>query len=138
MPEITRTGGTDTHRTHIEGDSEHGNERVCSCGTRWSAEAGMPEACPERPAPASDPPQGYQPCNHECNGCPTCDPGLAPASVETERDRLRAALEEINRRCAHLSSGTPPAGVLAIVRAALVTAPVQAGTGAEDEEGDRS
>lgn len=32
-------------------------------------------------------PGGYQPCSQECNGCPTCDPGLAtPAEPARESD----------------------------------------------------
>lgn len=43
----------------------------CWCGARHSLYDG----------------DGYQPCSAECNGCPTCDPGLRPATG----DRLTAA-----------------------------------------------
>lgn len=38
--------------------------------------------------PASRLDEGYQPCNHECNGCPTCDPGLTtPPTTDAEEAR---------------------------------------------------
>ncbi|MEV5001966.1 hypothetical protein [Nocardioides sp. LML1-1-1.1] len=46
----------------------------------------------------------YGTCNHECNGCPTCDPGLAPTPpAETE------AIEDLVERS---SLGTPEATAL--------------------------
>lgn len=39
------------------------------------------------PATASENGPRYQPCNHECNGCPTCDPGLATGVTSPDGDR---------------------------------------------------
>ena len=39
---------------------------------------------------------GYGPCNHECNGCPTCDPGLT-SDLDALRARVAAVGEVLDR-----------------------------------------
>lgn len=59
----------------------------------------------------------YQPCSHECNGCPTCDPGLRPE--DRDAGQVTDAMVEAALAEYRISDHDGKALVRAMLRAAL-------------------
>lgn len=70
------------------------------------------------PAPEKEKAAEYQPCGHECNGCPTCDPGLDTGVTSSDGDREGLSdKERVNICCGHVTCQQVVAARLAEVTA---------------------